>query len=474
MKKIMILMLSLAVLFSFAACDNSSTTPAGGDDQTVDTSDYAYVAASDSDVQNMLGEVASKFATSVALMTDGEYLDDYTGDLAANSFTYETRTAGVNGLPETYTVITVSGRDVTAEATAKAGTGKTILLDEYTISFSIDGPYAVLGNLDPITGVISGDIIGLVEITGLEDGEIGDSTDMAIKVPASPVLAGLTGKVPTVVTAFLPADAADVESLSYAGHDVVAADFVAYINNSTRVNTNNAEYTAITTPTASIDAYKAYQTKEYSTAVYGNLSGAIKASTGGFTALVKEDTGAISTKITIGSVTGTASSLEITYTNSTENDVVVATDGTVHYAVPGGKSLTVLLEGKSTSASKFVAETYTINGVLNAYKAATPNTDNVYGDYTSITVTDLKGNLDTTTAANVTFEEGETVNGVKAVKEIPADFTFANDSKADIASGTIDVTINAKVMPGFAGEGENTTLAALGAISIDCSKQTNV
>ena len=36
MKKIMILMLSLAVLFSFAACDNSSTTPVDPENPDVD------------------------------------------------------------------------------------------------------------------------------------------------------------------------------------------------------------------------------------------------------------------------------------------------------------------------------------------------------------------------------------------------------------------------------------------------------
>ena len=43
-------------------------------------------------------------------------------------------------------------------------------------------------------------------------------------------------------------------------------------------------------------------------------------------------------------------------------------------------------------------------------------------------------------------------------------------AELDRAEQTINTEINAKVMPGTAGTGEDTTLAALGVIAIDCAK----
>ena len=109
MKKLMIFMLSLAVLFSFAACDNSNANaPAGDDDQTVDTStDYAYLAVTAGQTDSGKGSIAS-IIESIAktyfkageLMANGKissvYAADnkpsnYSVDLAANSLKFEKR-----------------------------------------------------------------------------------------------------------------------------------------------------------------------------------------------------------------------------------------------------------------------------------------------------------------------------------------------------------------------------------------------
>ena len=465
MKKFMILLLAIGMLFSFAACDNSNSNAPSGDDEQVgtDTRDYAYVAAQNvpAKMLTFTNSTDGKFKATASLMAAGKWTTDYSGDLAANSFTYTTRTKGVNGLADEYTIITVSGRDITDETTSKNGTAKTVLLDRYTVEFSYNDSEALKeGIMEPVTGKLSGDMIGLVNVTDLVDGDIDDSTAIAVAVAGTDYLTTAASDV----IAFLPDEADDVE-LSYLGNAVTASDFVAYVNYK-GPKTGNL---------VSADAYYDAAVETYSGNVYSSFTGIVSAASkaGGILDIIATPGEFTATYEYINGTDD--SSAVLTITNPTSKAVKFAqiTDG-VQYVLDKGATITITFEGERLTDSTFTAERYTIDGNLLTFKtnAAELNSDNVYADYASIAVKGFAGNLE-----GFTFTQSGTNAAGKPDTTLPSGFKFTKTvtsaEEMDVTGGTIETTVTAMVGPSFdsATAGEDTTYAQLGEIVVDCAEE---
>ena len=345
MKKIMILMLSLAVLFSFAACDNSSNTPSDttDDDQPAITSGAALAAAESSVVAAEFGKINTSFGADAKIWDTDKLGAGYSVDLAGNSITWtQAYDEAVVDLETTYTTITVSGADITP--VANVATQKVILLDSYTLEFCqpISSNALTSGFA---SGTVSGDMIGKVTIT-LADGKV---TGVTVAVASTPEMTGLTGKIPTAVVSFLPTDASDVE-LNYDGAEVDAQKFVDYIN-SARVNDALENGYDVADTLTSYALYKAYWDAQYESDAYTKLSAAILDANDGIANLIDFDKPGLSSTYNYGQ---SESSATITFTNGTEADVTfVAADSGYTYSVPVGGTVTIALSGKTATTTTF-------------------------------------------------------------------------------------------------------------------------
>ena len=458
-----------------------STTPAGGDDQTVDTADYAYLAVTAGDgattgVVAELAKVGTAFAVGTKPIDNGTAKDDYTVNLTNNSVTYSVSNDGVSGLAKTYTTITVNGTDVTSAADKAKGETKTIVLTGYTIDFSIDNPDASLtGNLEPITGKMSGEMIGLIEVSKLVKGEIGNETTVEVKaITDTYYKSGLATTIkPSAVIAFYPAEATDVDSLTYLGNPVTDKQaFVDYLN-SARVNTKADDYTASSTASTSLAAYKKAVKDAYSADVWNDLKTNMRdLAASGLSSIMISDTAAgdLTRETVFNNAEGTSTAV-ITLKNTTASVMEFTAEGSdagdIVYALAPQGSVVITLSGNTTGPTSFSASDYKIAGTLQVY-AYTDGTfgDNENSDYASVEIKDLAGKLKTAIAV----ERGATQNEDKTY--VVADIT-AIDFSGAVTGGSIETVIDANVLPGVAGEGSTTdpyTLTAYGALSVDCAK----
>ena len=211
MKKIMILMLSLAVLFSFAACDNSSNTPSGGEEQPDDTVDTIVASTTVKKIAEGLMKVLDGKASTIAVIgPDGAAVADATDEIgiadllaaangnAVSKGVFETFKGddsvtvtaadpanivitkkladGIDGITSPSTVtLTVSGIDTTnSDATTK-----DIVLQSFKYDFDIQttstlsesvGEYAVL------SGSVSGYLVGTAKAKVDDTGKVTEFT----------------------------------------------------------------------------------------------------------------------------------------------------------------------------------------------------------------------------------------------------------------------------------------------------------
>ena len=486
MKKIMILMLSLAVLFSFAACDNSSTTPAGGDDQTVDTTDYAYLAVTAGMTEGdgviaTLNQVASMFAKDTQLMTAGAEADKYSVDLANNSFTYTESSDDVGGLAGTSLVITVSGKDVTADA--DKATEKTIVLDSYTIEFSIENPDAdVTGVLAPITGKMSGKIMGVVEATGLTNSVVGTGTSIKVSAISNTYYkSGLTtSQMPTEVIAFYPAEAGDVESLTYLGNPVTDKDaFVKYLN-SDRVNEDAKIYATTTATTSLATGYEAAVKKAYATAVWTDVKeNVVELASAGLADMIKDDPAASGLKRETTFTSGaTESSAVITISNNTQGTTTfTSASGKNVFALGQGDTVTITLSGLNVAdgtGTSFTATNYSITGKLAVYATGTTTFEDskLNADYGYVEIKDLAGAF--ASGSEFTVAREQKTDGSYGVADLSSETVTFTD--CTVTGGTIDTEITANVLPGIVGAGTTAdpyVFSEFGPVSVNCAKEAN-
>ena len=216
---------------------------------------------------------------------------------------------------------------------------------------------ASTGNLSPVTGEISGDMIGKVAVEGLSNNEITTTTKITISGingqvkstaddrMSSVVVSSASVNVPSAILVFFPDAASDVASLSYVGHDVNKEDFVAYINNN-RVNKHLKEYTISDSVTSNV-AYKDFQEDQYGWLVYNTFN---------TNALVAKLAGMLSTADSLYTAGESTSSATFTITNegSTPATFVEVADPEITYAIPSKGSIVVTFEGENgTDAGTF-------------------------------------------------------------------------------------------------------------------------
>ena len=466
MKKIMIALLAIAVLFGFAACDNSSSTPDGGDDVVADM-DFTYRAATEFTGLDF-GKADAAFAAGTEVMKTGKYTTVtpadggsavYSADLSKNEVTYSWTKAGVADLQDEYVTITLKGVDMTSADAVTAGTKKNIMLTSYTYSFS-KNTMVSSGYMEPFTGTVSGDIIGKVEITGLKDGAIDTTATSATAITVKAV------GTPDEIIVFLPAEGSDVASMSYVGNSVDPAKFVEYINYLSDDYADNATLT-------SNASYLKYQQDTYSMSIYKSLTSLISASSNGFAAFVKNYQNAgYEGKFVYDPATCTVT---VTYTNSTTAPVLLAKNTTLQYAIPVNGSITFTFTGKTgTSQTEFTATEYKISSEnIAVYDTTALTTGNEYDDYQEIAV-DVTGKM----PASITLKAGTKNNDGSyslSAESIPSGFSFGgtevgeDPSKvtyADLTAVDVVTTVDAPVLPGTNGTAEKMTIAPLGEIAI--------
>ena len=169
MKKVMIALLSLAMLFSFVACDNSSNTPAGDEEQTqgpvISDTQIATIASAISSMVE--GSTSGTNFSTIAINALSGNLLDANGDpikdvTISDDYTTISKVIkledGIEGYTDdTQVTITLKGVDITPNAAATEN--KVIRLSGYEYKFSTTGIDSN-ENVAVLEGTISGTVVG--------------------------------------------------------------------------------------------------------------------------------------------------------------------------------------------------------------------------------------------------------------------------------------------------------------------------
>ena len=400
MKKFMIVLLSVAVLFSFIACDNSnSNTPS--DEPTTGISDAMV-----SDVATALNGLLASEATISDLIgtSDISASDDVvvSSDFTTITITKEVSAAIGDTVPATTVTLVLNGKEVKSATTS---TSKTIALETY--EYKVEGATSDASeNLAALNVSVKGYIVGTV----------------AVVLDGTGKVTSITPAAPSAV--LVPETAAGVSGTI--GNDVIDSaklyDF-----------TFNDSSAAI----SGMNTYSAYRTSEIES--YQNEIKSFVA------ALVSSGSDFITKLGTVGqdgltgsySVSG-AGSATITYANATDAAIKLAGSGTTYVYLPADGSITLTLAGAAGSTAtteSFTADSYTLTGTFALYsdEGTTANSN-----FETMTVTGLAGKAAGTVKASSN-------NAVTAVE------TFAF---TDQTAGTVSAQIG--VGPTLTADGTNT------------------
>ena len=400
MKKFLIALLAIAVLFSFAACDNNSSSPDQGGTTLGPNDTYNKAAASIVDelikgtgsngVKDLLGK-------STTLLTDGKYNADYT------SFTVEATLAeGFLNESDTTATLVVTGKQASG-FDAKAG--GTINLERYTLTFTAPATDIATGNDSTATGSVSGYVNGTIVVKIDAEGKASEFT-------------------PSVSRVFYP----DTADITYAGVDVEPEDFTSYL-------TKDAEYDGSQDLTT-VAKYDEYLDDSYQTEIAGFVT-ALLDKTNGIPAQTLTDIAAENGK----QYAGAEDKLGIatfTINGSEDAPVKIAADSTGSKYIYLGKdqSLTLKLSevapaDSSTSidsSASFAAGSFELSGSFGVYTAwADVNTNTVNDNFTAVDVV-LSGSC----TATVT---GTNADGVTAITDLEfTESTLVGTAKASVVA----------------------------------------
>ena len=407
MKKFIIAMLCVAVLFGFASCDNSSNSPA--DDQTsTGVSDLVIsklAKDTSTDINTVLDSTSGVFVASKLTVTDGKLADGYALGDGYKTLSY-TKTEEAEGQkPETGYTITLKGY------ASKSSNTTTVTLQEYEYKFT-EADFGADGNYVTVSGTVSGYLTGTMTVTTTGSGE-------TLK---------LSGVTVADAKAIIPNDASNV-SITYAEEPVSAADFVAYANG-TGAATGSA-----------IETYASWRETALTTA-RGEIEKVVKTLLGvGVTDGTKLVASFADGKFTdganvpSGSYDAASKTATITWTNGTDGKAtVVATDAkTATYSIylMPGQSMTLAIKGELTGTT-LAAASYTLSGDFNVYaKYAEDNAagTEAYSKFASIKVTEIAGDM----TGDVTVEAG-----TNKVTEIDSAAAFEAPT-AGVASASMEV-----------------------------------
>ena len=414
MKKIMIALLAIAVLFGFAACDNSSNTPA------------------DTETPNALDVFVSQYFNKLLPTLDARIESEYATINSLTSLSFSIKESeGVGSTPATSVVFNVTGEDITADEKA---TTRTIRLDSWTM------------NASDIVGGYSGLSYTVVDITGLAGALQGtvtiDNTDAT-----APVISDLQ-----VERVFAPvACTSAVVSIGSADYDVDTADVLAQISASVPYTDTSATNPLLENYVTE-EFYEAAMESVYKTEIQKYVSAAL-------TALDTEEfakyvgTSAVETGFTTGTA-NTESVATLKYTipgGEADKDIVLATSGTASISLKKGTTFAISFESgdkgedAGLTGTTFSPKEYTITEAtfvvsgsadVSTVEGVTTDTSalvltNVSGTITSGSITLASDKISSITAASGL---GTPVSGTASVSDaaIYADTTDA--------TGTVTVT----------------------------------
>ena len=374
MKKIMILLLSLAVLFSFAACDNSSDTPAQ------DTEIGASALINQSVLRNLADDIVSLMTDSTTNNTAISSLvgaaQDYK-NVTNNESTYQVTKSLEDGnelLDEAATSVTLALNGV--NPTKEGDTVTKYTLSTFSYSFS-ENIIAADGNNAVASGTINGyiaDMTGTMTITKVDGG---DNT-----------------VVVTPGTAVILKDASSLTDVKFTRGDVVE-----------EATSEQVEYlyqTLVTKTWSPVEVYKSYNddareeqvdaVESFVTALVGTNSDSV----------IKTVVEYVSTTDVKKSVTMAEDGLSVTITISNGTPADDSQDGSITLAgssagkqinLPSNTTLTLVLSGTKNATSGFDVTGFTVSA---GKELLVLDSGDAYEDFDSIKINTLKGSVEGT------------------------------------------------------------------------------
>lgn len=422
MKKFMILMLSLAVLFSFAACDNSSTTPGGEEEE------QPVVSVTDTEIESALEKVLSSGDLNGGIQASMEELLAV-GDRAAEAEKI-TVTYGAD-----YTTLTVekSVSDASQEGTYPAQSVKVevnainvtpagndgsstkpyeVEFDSFTYSFNTwtDGRN---GNIVPVSGSIKGYFANSVKATIIEDEDGVDTYTIAYQ------------------------GGADSDALVIVFGDK-ASDFTLSVNNAAATSSRVFDIAGTVLSTASFSAYESEMNKTFKTEVDKFVSALIGDGTTGAALFEKLETltGASGLNVTYDKTANSnAGAITITFSKPTAATPLIG-DGSTKLSLsltkesPEFKIVIAGVEGSQATDNAMSAATATISGTLSAF-------DKPASSFDEIVIENLVVKIDSATA-KVTVTNGDPALG--SLKMVKTD--MKGSASAEVPYGP-SITLNA-------------------------------
>ena len=390
MKKFMILMLSLAVLFSFTACDNSGDTPATDEPSSGVTTEIANTAASTA--TTAINDTTG-FTSLVAAGAQASKVGTALADITTLTITKTDTNAPSFGLEPATQTIVLSGINTSAATdNGTSGNEYDVTFNTFDYTYTAYG-YDVNGEVITHTATISGHLAGSVKATVATDAATGLVSTYTLAGTPSYILDEANAISFTVGDVVYDADSFTNALNLDADGGAIATTYTKYAND------QDTKYQA------AIDGFVTALTGEN-----GSDAGKVTLATVLATAITDKTEG-----MTI-SYTGTATSGSATITYKPTKDVVVANDGSSHILVlPAESTLTVTLASASNvqATDSFTAATYTLSGNFNVYTAYTDTETNTpNGDFTSISVTGLSG----VAGGTVTGGTGDVVESIASVE----------------------------------------------------------
>lgn len=381
MKKILIALLAMAMLFSFAACDNSSNTPDEPDDPTiVDPTTGAYVGEDvegavktlfsiatsgdevgfdskgfEASVKDLLGAVDGSvdiLATAAWSTDHDKYAVEVSADYKTLTVTKAISAASANGTyPEQEAAIEVRGFVTTDDAAGTVGDPIKVRFNDFTYSYKTYMTNKA-GEIVPVVGSIDGYFVNTLEATVVTDAD-GKATSYKVNVYDSATFdIVLDSEVDTFKLAIANSNVPSAMVFDVVGKDRVGAGFTHATYKTEKEKAAKDDIAEYVTALLANDDNKSSLFAILSTE-YGKLNATDKAAF-----LVYDGTGA-------GKFTITAKLSE---------DVNLVGDGSTSATVvlPKGETLTIVVEGTGKAEeAKFTPATMTITATkLNTNSAA--------------------------------------------------------------------------------------------------------
>ena len=402
MKKFMILLLSLAVLFSFAACDNSSDTPA--DEPATPTGPNAADRFVATQLEDYLNEADLTFASGQIAQAKAKLVDDNGKYSLVYTFA---NVPAVGSTPANNVTFTITGEDISDEDTAQGET--EVRLTTWTL--------AATGYDDQAASeTLSYEVVGL---TGAVQGSL-VVTD-AVTTPQTPAaIKSLT------ITRVFAADSVGSVSVSDSNgtYPVDVDNFFAQLNSQLDGNqTLSSAYIAEAKYTELMTAEYEKAAKSYADAVVAGIT------TTYLNGLVDDGTGK--------AVSGVS-------TNFTKGDGETASTATITFKVPSGDAY----DNTATSV-KVATNASGVNAVLAEGSTFIIKFETSEGEVSGATVEPVTYTLTADVVVNDATSPAPVVTGSNSVRisvsgTVTAGGTIAVPANTTLgASAFTDVTLEA-------------------------------